>query len=446
MRGLPVGWSQCTLQDVGEIVTGNTPPKINIENYGDRYPWVKPPDLGSNIPIITTAEKLSEEGAQMARLVPKGATLVSCIGILGKVGISGATLATNQQINSVVFNSSLVVPQYGFFYCKTLKPWLDENSSSTTVAIINKRRFSEAPFVLAPLNEQGRIIAKLEKILSRVNAAQERLATIPHILKRFRQSVLAAACSGELTADWRKKTNVAKTTKLERIEDVANYLGGFAYRSSTFTADGTNQVIRIGNVRPLTLRLDASPVFIPNEIAEISSRFQLQQNDLVISMTGTKYKKDYGYAALVPQTDKKLYLNQRVSRLKCGPKILPRFLLYWLQTDFFRDFFFEGETGNVNQGNIGVDGIRKAPIELPSLLEQEEIVRRVETLFKTADELEARYLKAKAHVDKLTQSILAKAFRGELVPQDPNDEPASVLLERIIGERNGSAVKRRSRK
>ena len=79
--------------------------------------------------------------------------------------------------------------------------------------------------------------------------------------------------------------------------------------------------------------------------------------------------------------------------------------------------------------------------------EQEEIVRRVEALFKTADALEARYLKAKALVDKLTQSILAKAFRGELVSQDPNDESLLVLLERITGEPNGSAVvKRRSRK
>ena len=104
----------------------------------------------------------------------------------------------------------------------------------------------------------------------------------------------------------------------------------------------------------------------------------------------------------------------------------------WLQTDFFREFFFAGETGNVNQGNIGADGIRKAPIDLPSLAEQHEIVRRIEALFKTADALEARYRKAKVHVDKLTQSILAKAFRGELVPQDPNDESASALLARIL--------------
>ena len=74
------------------------------------------------------------------------------------------------------------------------------------------------------------------------------------------------------------------------------------------------------------------------------------------------------------------------------------------------------------------------------LAEQQEIVRRVEALFKLADEIEARYNKAKAYVDKLAQSILAKAFRGELVPQDPNDEPASVLLERIRGQRTTSEI------
>lgn len=73
---------------------------------------------------------------------------------------------------------------------------------------------------------------------------------------------------------------------------------------------------------------------------------------------------------------------------------------------------------------------------LPSLAERHEIVHRVEALFKIADRIEERYMKAKAHIDKLTQSILAKAFRGELVPQDPNDEPASVLLERILALRN----------
>ena len=86
-------------------------------------------------------------------------------------------------------------------------------------------------------------------------------------------------------------------------------------------------------------------------------------------------------------------------------------------------------TSGVN--NINSDEVRALEIGVPPIAEQQEIIRRVEALFKTADALEARYRTAKAHIDKLTQSILAKAFRGELVPQDPNDEPASVLLERI---------------
>ena len=85
--------------------------------------------------------------------------------------------------------------------------------------------------------------------------------------------------------------------------------------------------------------------------------------------------------------------------------------------------------------HLSFDHLRATAIALPPLAEQQEIVRRVESLFKVADQIEERYQKAKAHVDKLTQSILAKAFRGELVPQDPNDEPASVLLERIRKER-----------
>lgn len=174
-------------------------------------------------------------------------------------------------------------------------------------------------------------------------------------------------------------------------------------------------------MRPLALNLTASPVFI---------------------------KRDYGNTAIVRESDGSLYLNQRVARLRCREKAVPKFLLYWLQTDSFREFFFAGETGNVNQGNVGAEGIRKAPIPLPSLAEQQEIVRRVEALFRFADQIEARYQKAKGQVDKLTQSILAKAFKGELVPTEAelarregrDYEPASALLERIGKARSDSAA------
>jgi type I restriction enzyme S subunit len=325
------------------------------------------------------------------------------------------------------------------------KHWVNQST-------LPKDELLDTEIVLPPLNEQRRIVVKLEKLLSRVDAAQARLANIPRILKRFRQSVLAAACSGKLTADWRAQNQVTEEYKSVTVEDVTEYVGGFAYKSPTFLECGTNQVVRIGNVRPIALNLNASSVFIPDEIAKATKRFELVPNDIVISMTGTKYKRDYGCASIVTGSNPKLFLNQRVSRLRCGGKVLPLFMLYWLQTDIFKGFFFEGETGNVNQGNVGADGIRKAPIELPTLPEQQEIVRRVEALFKTADALETRYRTAKRHVDKLTQSILALAFRGELVTTEAelarlegrDYEPASVLLERIRQERTQQQAPKQS--
>jgi len=304
------------------------------------------------------------------------------------------------------------------------KHWVNQST-------LPKDALLEDEVVVPPVAEQRRIVAKLETLLGKVDASQQRLAKIPVLLKRFRQSVLAAACSGRLTADWREQNGVSEEFETTTVDAIAEYVGGFAYKSPTFLEAGKHQVIRIGNVRPFVLNLSASPVFIPDDIAADTERFKLKADDIVISMTGTKYKRDYGCAGIVRETDGSLFLNQRVARIRCGKSVLPKFLLFWLQTDLFRDFFFSGETGNVNQGNVGAGGIRNAPIELPPLPEQQEIVRRVEGLFALADQLEVRLAKARGQVDALTPSLLARAFAGKLVLQNPNDEPAEKLLERI---------------
>jgi type I restriction enzyme S subunit len=113
------------------------------------------------------------------------------------------------------------------------------------------------------------------------------------------------------------------------------------------------------------------------------------------------------------------------------------YLNYCLNTNYAKEFCLRVRTDGVSQSKINAQKLGSFELPLPPLAEQKEIVRRVEELSALADQIEARYTKARAHVEKLTQSILAKAFRGELVPQDPNDEPASVLLERIRAKRSG---------
>ena len=165
---VPSSWLWVTLQDVAEVVTGNTPPTSAPENYGGKIPFIKPPQL-NDTPIGWSPETLSEKGLEKARLLPPKSVLVSCIGILGKTAITKTYSATNQQINAVVFDPPLQ-PEYGFYYAQTLAPWLKEYSSATTVSIINKSKFAAAPFPLPPAAEQTRIVTKLEELLTDIDA------------------------------------------------------------------------------------------------------------------------------------------------------------------------------------------------------------------------------------------------------------------------------------
>jgi len=449
---LPQGWTTATLDEIAEInprhpvnldaalpVTFVPMPAVSETNWVFQFTEVRP--LGE---VRKGYTHFAEGDVLFAKITPcmENGKAAVATGLKNGLGCGSTELHVLRPRGGI--ESKFI---YQFLHQESFRREAASNFTGTAGQLRVPVSFiREAEIPLAPLNEQRRIVAKLEKLLDKVNASQKRLERIPILLKRFRQSVLAAACSGLLTADWREKNDIVPEFNQTILEAITDYVGGFAYKSSTFLKAGKHQVIRIGNVGHFLLKLDSSPVFIPDDIAKQTERFKLLSNDIVISMTGTKYKRDYGAASIVLDSDGSLFLNQRVGRLRCGDKVLAKFLLYWLQTDNFREFFFSSETGNVNQGNVGADGIRKASIELPSLTEQQEIVRRVEALFALADKIEARYTKAKSQVDKLTQSVLAKAFHGELVPQDPNDEPASELLQKIKSNCDKSTVKQRSKK
>jgi type I restriction enzyme S subunit len=153
-EGLPKGWMRCRLSELAEIITGNTPPTSRPEFYGGDVPFVTPSDLVDR-PIGKTRQTISETGIPQARTVPAEAILVSCIGNLGKTGITARPSAFNQQLNGVVFKPG-VAPAYGFYACQCLKRYLEEVASATTIAIVNKSKFSDATIPVAPLGEQRR--------------------------------------------------------------------------------------------------------------------------------------------------------------------------------------------------------------------------------------------------------------------------------------------------
>ena len=413
MSEIPDTWVNTNLKTVANLVTGNTPSTKSPEYYGGSVPFVKPGDLDSADPINVTEQQLTELGAQQSRLVRAGSTLVSCIGNLGKVGFAGVPLATNQQINSAEFHSEIVDDRYGYYLCKTLKPWMERESSATTIAILNKGKFGEAPFPLAPLPEQKRIADKLDTVLTRVDVVNTRLARVAPLLKRFRQSVLAAAASGRLTEDWRGGRAVNDTWRVIPLgKYVENHDGARVPVSETLRTE----------------RRGAYPYYGASGVIDTIDGFTHEGKFVLIGEDGANLVTRSKPIAFIATG--KIWVNNHAHVLKCKDGASDEYLAYYINSIDLTPYVSGSAQPKLNQKNLNT-----IPVPVPPTEEQTEIVRRVETLFAFADRLEARLAQAQTASTRLTPALLAKAFRGELVPQDPNDEPAAELLRRLQAER-----------
>ncbi len=324
--------------------------------------------------------------------------------------------------------------RYLFYW---LKSSIFTNYSSSVSHGLNMPRLGteagkNAPFILAPLNEQKRIADKLDTLLARVDACREHLERVPGILKRFRQAVLSAAVSGRLTEEWREthKTTV-KSKEVAFASILAKEEGsirrgpfGSAIKKSFFVPNGYKvyeQKNAIQNDPSL-----GSYYIDENKFQELQS-FEVKPGDFIVSCAGT-----IGRISKLPKTAQPGVINQALMRIRVDEtEISDAFFILLFRSPTFQKMILEETQGTAMQNMASISTIKELTISLPSLPEQFEIVRRVEALFAYADRLEARYQAARKKVDDLTPALLAKAFRGELVAQDPTDEPASVLLERI---------------
>jgi type I restriction enzyme S subunit len=158
-----VSWPLVAIKEVAKVVTGKTPSTVDDQNFGGDIPFVTPAELGLEAYVTSTPRTLSAKGASAIKLVPKNAVMVCCIGSLGKMAIAGTPVATNQQINSVIFDENRVDAKYGFYALQLLKPKMEAMAPSTTVAIVNKGNFEAMQIPLPPLPEQKRIAAILDK-------------------------------------------------------------------------------------------------------------------------------------------------------------------------------------------------------------------------------------------------------------------------------------------
>jgi type I restriction enzyme ecoAI specificity protein len=175
---IPKSWVWCKLRDIGEIITGNTPSKDNDSNYGDDYPFYKPSDLEVGINIFDAQDKLSKQGYELARKLSKNTLLVTCIGSLGKCGIIKKEGSCNQQINAILSNEHIDM-EYLYYVVSSsyFQKLIRKTASATTVAIINKRKFSDLIIPLPPLAEQQLISEKITELFNIIDNIQNALSS-----------------------------------------------------------------------------------------------------------------------------------------------------------------------------------------------------------------------------------------------------------------------------
>ncbi len=367
---------------------------------------------------------------------------------------------------------------------------LDQYQTQTT----NLRNLNVTDFLdglqiaIAPQAEQTRIVAKVEELLARMNAARERLAIAPTILKRFRQSILAAACSGQLTANWRESHEcepidaaLARTAKgvdpkaikhlvrrgtdgipeaelpelpstwiarsVRHLVEVGAILDfqdgnhGSLYPRATDFGDKGIKFLTAAQVFDNRVLLDETPLLKRDKAKLLRIGFALP-DDVLLTHNAT-----VGRVAILPQYDGDVILGTSVTYYRTNrDAILPQYLCYFMQGQFWQDQL-RSVMEQTTRNQVSVTKQVEFQVVLPPVEEQQEIIRHVKALFALADKIESRVQAATVRVEKIMQAILAKAFRGELVPTEAElarqenraYEPAAALLARIQAARSATA-------
>jgi len=281
---------------------------------------------------------------------------------------------------------------------------LSQFVSGLTVPKLNQGNLREIPIPFPSLPEQKRIVGILDEAFDGIATAKANAEKNLQNARALFESHLQSAFT-QLGAGWVEKP----------IGDVCDLLNGFAFKSGDAVPESETQLVRMGNLYGNKLDLDRSPVFYPNSFAVDYRRYILNEGDIIMSLTGTTSKEDYGYAVRIPECGNTLLMNQRIAKFdSIGEDLVNRdFLLHYLRSRVFLDVLYPTANGT-RQANLSSVTIKTLPIPLCSIQEQKKIASSLESLSAETQHLESIYRQKLAALDALKKSLLDQAFTGQL--------------------------------
>lgn len=414
---IPNNWCWTYIHNIAIVVTGKTPSKKNKEYYGGKFPFFKPADLDAGRNMQYATEYLSEKGKSISVIIPEKATGICCIGTIGKCGYFLVEGTTNQQINTVI---SKINPLYSYYFFNTnsFVRELISKASATTIAIVNKSKLESCLFPVAPLNEQQRIVNRIESLFVKLDRAKELIENTLAQFEQNKMAILHKAFTGELTVKWRKENNINEKNFFNKVKlkNVIKLISGRDVSVSLCNdkSIGIPYILGASNIKDNKFFIER---WIENPVV-VS-----EKNDILLSVKGTIGK-------LYLQKEEKINISRQIMALRALNELNTHYLYYFLLRECERLKF----EGNGLIPGISRKDILDLNILLPTLEEQQEIVNILDNLL-------AKYNKIKnleqqlEKIELLKKAILAKAFRGELGTNNPDEESAENLLKEILAEK-----------
>jgi Restriction endonuclease S subunits len=431
---IPESWEWVRLSDVIDVRDGthDTPRYVT-----EGIPLVTSKNLINGTIDFDNVKLISFEDAEKINKrsnVDNGDILFAMIGSIGNPVLvkkdrefSIKNMALFKTININLFNM-----EYLFWYLEKEQDIMKKKATGGVQSFVSLSFLRAYLIPIPPLAEQKRIVAKIEDLMPYIEKYGTAHSKLEAFNKKFpedmQKSILQYAIQGKLveqreedgTAEelykkiQEEKEKLVKEKKIKkekplaeitddevpfeipeswkwvRLRDLVSFCGGFAYKSTSYVDESNNQIIRLGNVKNDNILLETNPVFISDELAENTNKYELLADDILFTMTGTRGKKDYFYTTVVGEDVlkiKKLYLNQRVGCLRNLYNINMQWLSLFLKADCITTQIFATETGTANQGNIGSDNTMALLIPLPPIAEQKRIVSKIEEMLPYCKQL-----------------------------------------------------------
>lgn len=391
MTNLPQGWEVKTLSEIGEIITGSTPSKSNVEFYRKDYPFFKPSDFEQGYFLENAGDNLSKLGFGKARQLPPKTILVVCIGSLGKVALTRVIGSCNQQINAIIPHKN-IISEYIYYYCISSKfqSILFSKAPQTTLAIFNKTEFSKLEIIYPKdIKEQERIVGILDfafsKIDENIKKAKENLANIDELM----QSALQKAFN-PLKDNAKENYKLPQSWEWKSLEEISENIsaGGDKPKNCTESKTAKNQI----------------PVYANgvnnNGLVGYTDKATIIKPSLTISARGT-----IGFVCI--RKEPYFPIVRLISLIPCENILCLHYLYFCLNF-----FIAKGEGSSIPQ--LTIPKFKSLQIPLPPLKEQEQIASHLDSVFEKTKALKELYTKELKDYEELKQSLLDKAFKGEL--------------------------------